>query len=122
MILLTTLINAIIALTLLNVWLFRFNKKTLYRGGDANSMTEEFSVYGLPLWFMYFIGLLKIILASLLIIGIWVYELNMYSYIVLSILMIGAIIMHFKVNDPIIKSAPALSLLTLLLALLGINL
>ena len=74
MILLTTLINAIIALTLLNVWPFRFNKKTLYRGGDANSMTEEFSVYGLPLWFMYFIGLLKIILASLLIIGIWVYE------------------------------------------------
>ena len=104
MTLLTILINLIIALTLLNVWIFRFNKKTIYRGGDANSMKEEFTVYGLPLWFMYFIGFSKIMLAFLLIIGIWIYQLNFYSYIILTILMIGAIIMHFKVNDPIIKS------------------
>tara|TARA_B000000475_G_C15786210_1_gene361561 strand:+ start:257 stop:622 length:366 start_codon:yes stop_codon:yes gene_type:complete len=117
---LTILINLIIALTLLNVWLLRFNKKTIYRGGDANSMKEEFSVYGLPLWFMYFIGFSKIILASLLIIGIWIYQINFYSYIILSILMIGAILMHFKVKDPIIKTVPAISVLTLLLALLGI--
>lgn len=117
---LTILINLIIALTLLNVWLLRFNKKTIYRGRDANSMKEEFTVYGLPLWFMYFIGLSKIILAVLLILGIWISKLNFYSYIVLSILMIGAIIMHFRVKDPIVKSVPAISVLTLLLALLGI--
>ena len=117
---LTILINLIIALTLLNVWLLRFNKETMYRGGNANSMREEFSVYGLPIWFMYLIGLSKIILACLLILGIWFYELNFYSYIVLSTLMIGAIVMHFKVKDPIIKSVPAISVLTLLLVLLGI--
>tara|TARA_B110000003_G_C16561286_1_gene500516 strand:+ start:583 stop:948 length:366 start_codon:yes stop_codon:yes gene_type:complete len=120
MALLTILINLIIALTLLNVWLIRFNKKTMFRGGDSNSMKEEFTVYGLPLWFMYFIGFLKIILAVLLILGIWFYQLNFYSYIILSILMIGAIIMHFKVKDPIIKTVPAISVLTLLLVLLGI--
>ena len=117
---LTILINLIIALTLLNVWLLRFNKETMYRGGDANSMKEEFTVYGLPIWFMYFIGLSKITLACLLILGIWWSELNVYSYIVLSILMIGAIVMHFKVKDPIIKSVPAISVLTLLLVLLGV--
>ena len=120
MTLLTILINLTIALTLLNVWLLRFNKKTLYRGGDANSMKEEFSVYGLPLWFMYFIGFSKVILAILLIIGIWLYQLNFYCYITLSILMIGAIIMHLKVKDPIIKSLPAASVLTLLIVLLNI--
>ena len=117
---LTITINLIIALTLLNVWLIRVNKKTKYRGGDAISMKDEFTVYGLPLWFMYFTGLLKIILAFLLIIGIWIYQLNFYSYIILSILMIGAIIMHLKVKDPIIKSVPAISVLTLLIVLLGI--
>mgnify|MGYP001177323482 FL=1 len=120
MTLLTILINLIIALTLLNVWILRLNKKTIYRGGDANSMKEEFDVYGLPLWFMYFIGFSKIMLAFLLIIGIWIYQLNFYSYIILSALMIGAIVMHFKVKDPIIKSIPAISVLMLLLALLGI--
>jgi hypothetical protein len=122
MILLTLIINLIIALTLLNVWLIRFNKNTPFRGGEANSMTQEFSVYGLPSWFMYLIGFLKIMFAILLIIGIWITELNFYSYISLSILMIGAIIMHLKVKDPIIKSVPALSILTLLLAILGNNL
>ena len=122
MILLTLMINLIIALTLLNVWLIRFNKNTPFRGGEANSMTQEFSVYGLPSWFMYLIGFLKIMFAILLIIGIWITELNFYSYISLSILMIGAIIMHLKVKDPIIKSVPALSILTLLLAILGNNL
>lgn len=96
MILLTLIINLIIALTLLNVWLIRFNKNTPFRGGEANSMTQEFSVYGLPSWFMYLIGFLKIMFAILLIIGIWITELNFYSYISLSILMIGAIMMHLK--------------------------
>lgn len=122
MILLTLIINLIIALTLLNVWLIRFNKNTPFRGGEANSMIQEFSVYGLPSWFMYLIGFLKIMFAILLIIGIWITDLNFYSYISLSILMIGAIIMHLKVKDPIIKSVPALSILTLLLAILGNNL
>lgn len=122
MILATTLINLIVALTLLNVWLFRFNKKTKYRGGNANSMNDEFKVYGLPSWFMYLIGIFKITLALLLIIGIWAYQINIYAYTILSLLMMGAIIMHFKVNDPIIKSVPALSLLTLLIGVLFINL
>ena len=122
MVLVTTLINLIIALTLLNVWLFRFNKKTKYRGGNANSMKDEFKLYGLPAWFMYLTGLFKITLALLLIIGIWANQINIYAYMILSLLMIGAIIMHFKINDPIIKSVPALSLLTLLIVVLFINL
>ena len=36
-----------VAAVVLNVWLFRFGKATIYRGGDATNMTEEFAAYGL---------------------------------------------------------------------------
>lgn len=119
---LTIILNLVIAITLLNVWLIRRNKQTMYRGGDANSMVEEFSTYGLPKWLMYVIGSMKIIIAILLIVGVWITSLNIYCYISLAILMLGAIIMHLKVKDKIIKSVPALSILTLLLVLIGKNL
>ena len=45
----TIIINLIISVSILNVWLIRFNKATTYRGGDANSMKEEFAAYGLRL-------------------------------------------------------------------------
>ena len=44
---LTVVIKAIILLTIFNVWIFRFNKATPYRGGNAKSMKEEFEVYGI---------------------------------------------------------------------------
>ena len=119
---LTIILNLVIAITLLNVWLIRRNKQTMYRGGDANSMVEEFSTYGLPKWLMYVVGSMKIIIAILLIVGVWITSLNIYCYISLAILMLGAIIMHLKVKDKIIKSVPALSILTLLLVLIGKNL
>ena len=65
------LINVIVSLSILNVWLLRFNNQTPYRGGDSNTLKEEFHVYGLPTWFMYLIGITKVILAILLIVGIW---------------------------------------------------
>ena len=119
---LAIILNLVIAVTLLNVWIIRFNKQTIYRGGNSNSMAEEFFTYGLPKWFMYVIGSMKVIIAILLILGIWIDSLNLYSYITLCILMLGAIIMHVKVKDKIIKSVPAISILTLLLVLLAENL
>lgn len=52
----------VIALGLLNVWLLRTGKPTSWRGGDAKNMREEFAAYGLPPWFMWVIGSLKITL------------------------------------------------------------
>jgi hypothetical protein len=36
-----------VSIIVLNVWLLRFNKATIYRGGDASNMIEEFLVYGI---------------------------------------------------------------------------
>ena len=52
--------NLIIALGIINVWLVRFQQETQWRGGEAKSLKEEFQVYGLPIWFMYIVGFMKI--------------------------------------------------------------
>lgn len=105
------------ALGLLNVWLLRFHQRTGYRGGNAGSMVEEFAAYGLPAWFAYVIGSLKIGAALALIAGIWIPTLVLPAAALISILMLGALAMHIKIGDPLKKSLPALGMLALCLAI-----
>lgn len=105
------LLQIIVALGLLNVWLFRFNQRTAYRGGQARSMPEEFAAYGLPGWFIYVVGTLKVGAALCLILGLWFHFLELPAALVVGILMLGALAMHFKIGDPFQKSVPALFIL-----------
>ena len=105
------ILQLIISIGLINVWFFRFNKATEFRGGNAKNMREEFQAYGLPAWSMYLVGAAKVIIAALLIISIWFKELLVYNLLALAVLMIAAVLMHIKVKDPIKKSYPALSIL-----------
>lgn len=105
------ILQLIISIGLINVWLLRFNKDTEYRGGNAKNMNEEFMAYGLPEWSMYLVGFLKVAIAIMLIVSIWIEKLLFYNLIVLAALMIAAVFMHLKVKDPIKKSYPALSIL-----------
>jgi hypothetical protein len=111
----------IIALGILNVWLLRFNKATAYRAGAAKSMKEEFTTYGLPLWFMWIIGGLKILFALSLLLSFWLPELIRPAAIGMALLMLGALGMHIKVGDALKKAAPAsiLLILSLVVALSG---
>ena len=112
------ILQLVISVGLINVWLFRFSKVTEYRGGDANNMKEEFNAYGLPTWLMYVVGFLKIAIAIMLIVSIWIKELLQYNLWLLSVLMFGAVLMHLKVKDPIKKSYPALSILFMIALIL----
>ena len=103
------------ALGLLNVWLLRSSRATPYRGGEARSMREEFQAYGLPAWFTYVIGALKIGVAVSLMAGVWIPALVLPAALLLCILMLGALAMHVKVHDPLQKSLPALGMLALAL-------
>ena len=105
------ILQLLISIGLINVWFFRFNKATEFRGGNAKNMREEFQVYGLPAWSMYLVGAAKVVIAILLIVSIWFKELLIYNLLALAVLMIGAVLMHIKVKDPIKKSYPALSIL-----------
>ncbi len=103
----------IIGLGIFNVWFIRANRSTAYRGGDAMNIKEEFAVYGLPAWFMYAVGTLKVALAALLIVGTWIPGLVLPAAIGMAVLMIGAISMHIKVKDSLKKTLPSLTLLVL---------
>lgn len=117
---LVKLSQIVVGLGLLNVWLLRYNKSTDYRGGSAQSMKEEFATYGLPEWFCYLVGGLKVISGLVFLVGIFVPGIARYPAAVVSVLMLGALVMHVKVRDPLKKSLPAASVLALCaLILLG---
>ncbi len=107
----------VVALGILNVWLLRAGQSTAFRGGDAHSLREEFASYGLPVWFMVFIGALKVGLALLLLAAIWLPHLAAPAAIALGVLMLGALAMHLRVHDPLKKSFPALAVLFLCLVI-----
>lgn len=107
----TIALQIIIALGIFNVWILRFDKASSWRGGDAKNMKEEFKVYGLPSWFVGVVGFLKVLFALMLIVGLWLPSIVQPAAIGIAVLMLGAIIMHVKVKDPITKSLPAFSLM-----------
>jgi preprotein translocase subunit SecG len=101
------ILKVVIAISLLNVWLVQYKKPTQWRGGDAQNILEEFKVYGLPVWLCYVVGFLKVTLAILLVVSIWVPVLQDPAAIGLGALLTGSIIMHIKISDPLKKSFPA---------------
>jgi len=103
----------IVALGIFSVWVVRSGQATSWRGGGARSLKEEFHVYALPGWSVWVIGFLKLLCATLLIAGIWLPALTRPAAAGLCVLMVGAVAMHLKVNDPLQKSLPALGMLAL---------
>ena len=108
----------IIPLGIFNVWLIRIGKSTSYRGGDAQSLKEEFAVYGLPDWAFYVIGALKLSAAVALLLGFFIPYLIFPGALLMAALMLGALAMHLKVKDPMAKSLPASLMLLMCLVLL----
>lgn len=108
---LLAVLQVVVALGLLNVWLIRNGKPTDYRGKDAKNLKQEFLAYGLPEIAYYIVGALKILSAVLLLAGFYIPRLIPVGAGVVTFLMLGALMMHMKVSDPLKKSLPALSVL-----------
>jgi hypothetical protein len=106
-------LKLIVGLSILNVWLVRSQKATPWRGGDAKSIVEEFKAYGLPVWVMWAVGTLKVILALLLLYSIYDPQMEPYAAYGIALLMLGAVSMHIKIGDPLKKSFPAFTFLVL---------
>ena len=107
------LAQIVIALSIYNVWFLRFNKPTMFRGKGAKNMKQEFISYGLPGWFTWVIGFIKVSLATMLLLGFFQEQLIFPAAIGMAILMFGAVMMHMKVKDNPIKSIPAFIFLIL---------
>lgn len=115
------ILQVIAAFGLMNVWLMRFNKPTAYRGGGAATMQDEFATYGLPGWSTYVVGTLKVAIALMLLVGIWLPDVVRPSALLLAVLMLGAIAMHYKVHDAAIKYMPACGMLLLALGIVALR-
>ncbi|WP_445383256.1 DoxX family protein [Robiginitalea sp. IMCC43444] len=103
----------IIFISIVNVWLIRFNRPTAWRGANAASMKEEFAAYGLSEAMMYMVGALKLICAISLMVSIYIPFLAIPASAGMGFLMFGAVWMHFRVKDPLKKSLPAFIFLLL---------
>lgn len=110
-------LKLVVAISLLNVWLLQYNKPTRWRGGDAKTILEEFAVYGLPKWFCYVVGFLKVTLAIGLILSIWFPVYGDYMALGLAVLLLGSVVMHLKIGDPLMKSFPAFLFLVFCVAI-----
>ena len=102
-----TILTLVVSTTIINVWLFRFNDETIYRGGDALNMLEEFNIYGFSETFTYIIGFIKVSCALALLLSIYYNKILLPAALVIIALMSGALVMHFTVSDEIIKFLPA---------------
>tara|TARA_B100001250_G_scaffold271279_1_gene234186 strand:- start:877 stop:1269 length:393 start_codon:yes stop_codon:yes gene_type:complete len=111
----------LVSTTIINVWLFRFNDETIYRGGDALNMLQEFNIYGFSETFTYVIGFIKVSCAFALLISIYYNKILLPAACVIIALMSGAVIMHFNVNDEMIKFFPATLVLFATLTIVFLN-
>jgi len=103
---LSKILSVVVGLTVINVWLFRSNRSTSYRGGDAASLLEEFQVYGLEDYFLI-IGIIKVSLAIMLLLSLYYKKLSFFASSGIGIMMLVAVYMHINVGDELIKSMPA---------------
>ena len=110
---LATLAKLILFVSIVNVWFFRVNRGTRWRGGEATNLKEEFQVYGLSSTMMVMVGVLKVGSAVALILSIWYPFLAIPAAAALGFLMAGAVWMHLRVKDPLKKAFPAFFFLLL---------
>lgn len=92
----------IIALSIVIVWVFRFD-----------NLVKEFKQYELSDLIRNMVGAAKIALSTLLIAGIWFPSLVLYPALIMALLMVCAQAAHFKVKNPWSKHVPSLLLFIL---------
>ena len=89
----------IIAVSIVIVWVFRFD-----------NIVVEFKQYGLSDLVRSMVGASKISLATLLVVGIFYQKVVFISALLMAFLMICAQIAHISVKNPFIKYVPSFCL------------
>ncbi|TVQ13861.1 MAG: hypothetical protein EA361_09145 [Bacteroidetes bacterium] len=94
----------VVAVSILIVWVFRFD-----------NIIKEFKQYGLSDLTRTMVGTSKIVLATLLVAGIWYPSLVAVPALIMAFLMLSAQYFHHKVSNPFQKRIPSLFLMLLCL-------
>ena len=105
-------LSILVSVVVLSAWSFKLNQPSVFRGGDAMSMSEEFSAYGLNDSIMVVVGIVKILLALLLLAGgLKFTALQKPSAAIMSLFMIGAVYFHISISDGILPTLPSATML-----------
>ncbi|MDO8952351.1 MAG: DoxX family protein [Draconibacterium sp.] len=99
---LSSIAQIIVAISIGTVWIFRFD-----------NIVTEFKQYGLSDLVRTLVGSAKIVLATLLAVGVWYPSLVLIPALLMAFLMLSAQYFHFKVKNPWQKHLPSLFLLVL---------
>ena len=106
------LLSLLISVTVLSAWTIRLKMSSIFRGGGAENMVEEFELYGLNSSIMIIVGVAKVILSILLLIGAFKFEyLLKPSAGIMALFMIGAVYFHFSAGDGLVPTIPSASML-----------
>lgn len=108
---LSVIAQLIVAVSIIIVWVFRFD-----------NIVKEFKQYGLSDLTRTIVGSIKIVLATLLIVGIWYPSMILIPALLMALLMLSAQYFHFKVHNPWHKYIPSLFLLLLCLFIAAVSL
>jgi fatty acid desaturase len=108
---LTVIAQLIVAISIVIVWVFRFD-----------NIVKEFKQYKLSDLTRTMVGSAKIALATLLVAGIWYPALVLIPSLIMAFLMISAQYFHFKMKNPWQKRVPSLFLLLLCLFIASVSL
>lgn len=92
----------IVAFSIVIVWVFRYD-----------NIIKEFKQYGLSDLVRVLVGSTKIVLATLLVVGIWYQSLVLLPAVFMAFLMLSAQYFHFKAKNPWDKRLPSLVLLAM---------
>ena len=101
----------IVALSIIYVWVFRFD-----------NIVIEFKQYGLNDLNRSMVGATKIALSTLLVAGIWFPALTLIPALIMAFLMLAAQYFHFKIANPWKKHFPSLLLLVICLFIAAVSL
>ena len=97
----------VVSLAVLSAWTWRLNMPSLYRGGDALNMIEEFQAYGLNQTTMVVVGIFKVTCAIILLIGLKVRRFVTPAAFIMGLFMIAAVYFHISISDPLVPTLPS---------------
>jgi uncharacterized membrane protein YphA (DoxX/SURF4 family) len=107
---LTIAMQVLVAASVFFVWTVRYQ-----------NIVQEFKQYGLPDWLRDLVGILKLTLALLLLIGIERRAFAVAGGLGIAALMGCAFVTHLRIKNPVFKMLPSLTLLVLSLIIAVIN-
>lgn len=115
---LTKYLSFFVSVVVLSAWSFQLNRPSIFRGGTSTNMSEEFAAYGLNDSVMVAVGIFKVVLALLLLLGGIKYpKFIKPSAAGMAVFMAGAVYFHIIIGDGIIPTLPAATMLLCCLAL-----